>query len=242
MCIGGRSLTDPDPNNMSTSIIRQKKIRIRSAVIDDIGDICDKKPESKQNATLEGNKDHLETKKQIELLCKTYGDGWLQNHATDVIKTTVDVPIINIGGIDDLSPVEEELLVSSTPINDRPHWDSMASPIRDNDEQQQSDDKSVYKSFSDNETNAGAADQTATTVYNSVAGDEHDDGYGDDEDSNFSQEETATTTQNVEEEVVESDAESNENLYIVTIESTGEELFLNVSDTSIREKDYFNGR
>lgn len=230
---------------MSTSITRQKRIKIRSAVIDDIGDIIDKKPDNKKNATLEGNKDHLETKKQIELLCKKYGDGWLQNHATDVIKTgsTIGVDAIPISSIDDLSPVEEELLLTSTPVeHDRLHWNSMESPIKEKQDDQKSV-KSEYKSVggdTSTETMANlTADQTTSTVYNSVAGDDNDDGYGDDEDSEFYE---AKPTPNVADEVVLSDAESNENTYIVTIESTGEELFLIVSDTSIREKDYFNGR
>lgn len=41
--------------------------------------------------SLEGNKDHLETKKQIESLRKQYGDGWLHSQGATMVHSVLGI-------------------------------------------------------------------------------------------------------------------------------------------------------
>lgn len=64
----------------------QKKIKKRPAEIADINDDSVKeKTATKSIDLMEGNKDHLETKKQIESLRKQYGDGWLHSQGATMV-------------------------------------------------------------------------------------------------------------------------------------------------------------
>ncbi|XP_055639724.1 serine/threonine-protein kinase 11-interacting protein isoform X2 [Toxorhynchites rutilus septentrionalis] len=80
---------------MSASIVSQRRIKVRRAVIsdNDMGDAnqhLESKAESDTVAKgLETNQDHLETKKQIESLRKQYGSEWLQNQAGDMVKNVI---------------------------------------------------------------------------------------------------------------------------------------------------------
>lgn len=68
----------------------QKKLKAKQAVIEnDPSDFVVNEPIVAQ---LAGNKDHLQTKKQIELLRKQYGDSWLQNHGANMEQSTGTVP------------------------------------------------------------------------------------------------------------------------------------------------------
>lgn len=71
-------------NDIIASRPSQKKIKKRPAEIADINDDSPKEKTAVRNIDLEGNKDHLETKKQIESLRKQYGDSWLRSEVTMV--------------------------------------------------------------------------------------------------------------------------------------------------------------
>lgn len=54
-------------------------------MIADINDDLTEEKSPTTNLILEGNKDHLETKKQIESLRKQYGDGWLHSRGATMV-------------------------------------------------------------------------------------------------------------------------------------------------------------
>lgn len=91
-------------------------------------------------------------------------------------------------------------------------------------------DSSAYQTATDNETTSStlykSTDETTTII---------DDNHSPDMDHIFPQ-------SNVDETEPLSEPEENEVTYIVTIESTQNDLFLIVSDTNIREKDALTGR
>lgn len=122
----------------------QTKIKKRRPVeIPDMNDECDKEKVVKDFA-LEGNKDHLETKKQIESLRKQYGDGWLAAnqgasmvHEVLGIKNEIEKPyspdeieILLSEEIQVATPKAAECLYSSTPNKSgTPNADSSDSII-----------------------------------------------------------------------------------------------------------------
>lgn len=79
-------------------------------------------------STLGGNKDHLETKKQIEMMRKQHGDSWLQNHGAKMEQLSPQLTIPSAKRRDENS-IEDEIsnsfgagdttLRASTPINPR---------------------------------------------------------------------------------------------------------------------------
>lgn len=77
-------ISDGNSTN-DTSKPSLKRIKKRPAVIADINDDSLKEKTATTNVILEGNKDHLETKKQIESLRKEYGDGWLHSRGAIMV-------------------------------------------------------------------------------------------------------------------------------------------------------------
>lgn len=78
-------LTISDGNSTNDLTKPLRKIKKRPAVIADINDESLKEKSAVTNIILEGNKDHLETKKQIESLRKQYGDGWLHRRGATMV-------------------------------------------------------------------------------------------------------------------------------------------------------------
>lgn len=217
------STNESDEMSASTSTV-QKKLRARRAVIvDDLEEnIADKLPSNALNPNLEGNKEHLETKKQMEQMRKDYGDGWLlaKNGSQPDEQP-------NSSALDDLT----DTLFSGcmTPPQTSVMDAKTSTPNDDQKKTTQStnagSDTSTYVSA--NDVTATEPDQHQSTTYDSVLEqtDELKDIYG-----------------HAEVPEVPSDPENNEVTYIVCSEPDGEELFLIVSDFSIKEKDSFSGR
>lgn len=205
----------------STSTV-QKKLRARRAIIvDDLEEnVADKLPQNALITNLEGNKEHLETKKQMEQMRKDFGDGWLlakngsqpeeQLKSTSTLEDLTDTLFSGC-----LTPPQTSVMDAQTST---PNADQKKTH-RSNAES----DTSTYVSTNDD----SGTEQHQSTIYNSVLeqSDELKDIYG-----------------NAEVADVPSDPENNEVTYIVCSEPNGEELFLIVSDVSIKEKDSFSGR
>lgn len=86
------NISDGNPNDdIVVSKPTQKKFKVRQAVIADIDDNCIKEKTTAKSITLEGNKDHLETKKQIESLRKQYGDGWLHSQGATMVHSVLGI-------------------------------------------------------------------------------------------------------------------------------------------------------
>ena len=82
----------------------KKKIKPRVVNADTSDDILQDKITIKPTALLEGNVDHLETKKQVETLRKEHGDNWLNNHGATLNNSVI---------IDDLTlPTPEQMIES----------------------------------------------------------------------------------------------------------------------------------
>lgn len=86
-----------DGNTTSDVIVSkpsQKRTKKRPPEIAEIGDINDESRKEKtavKSINLEGNKDHLETKKQIESLRKQYGDGWLHSQGASMVHDVLGI-------------------------------------------------------------------------------------------------------------------------------------------------------
>lgn len=92
-------------SQMNVSQTSQRKVKIRRAIIADVGDednnddnvSTEKKSKSSSSKskditeTFEGSKDHLKTKKQIEDLRKEYGDAWLQSHGATKVQNVMGI-------------------------------------------------------------------------------------------------------------------------------------------------------
>lgn len=63
----------------------------------------------KAASTLDGNKDHLETKKQIEMLRSQHGDSWLQNHGANMGQLSPQLTTTSSNRRDEASIVDENM-------------------------------------------------------------------------------------------------------------------------------------
>lgn len=80
-------VNDSQPEDLSASMIsQQRRVKVREAKI-----ASEPSPslEKDQRRSLEGNTEHLETKKQMETLREQYGNQWLQNTSGDIVKSVV---------------------------------------------------------------------------------------------------------------------------------------------------------
>lgn len=82
-----------DANSNDDIIVAKplKKFKARRPVIADISDDLIKDKAAAKNVCPEGNKDHLETKKQIESLRKQYGDGWLHSQGATMVHSVLGI-------------------------------------------------------------------------------------------------------------------------------------------------------
>lgn len=77
-------------------VSRTKKVKKRPAEIADINDDSIKEKTAVRSINFEGNKDHLETKKQIESLRKQYGEGWLHSQGATMVHEVLGIKTENI--------------------------------------------------------------------------------------------------------------------------------------------------
>lgn len=219
--LAANSTNESDEMSASTSTV-QKKLRARRAVIvDDLEDnVADKLPPNARITNLEGNKEHLETKKQMEQMRKDYGDGWLLAKNGSQLDGQPKSP----STLEDLTDTlfNECMTPPHTSIMDAQTSTPNIEQINAHRTNADSD-TSTYVSAQDD----SATERDQSTTYNSVLeqNDKLKDIYGHSEVTD-----------------VPSDPENNEVTYIVCSEPDGEELFLIVSDVSIKEKDSSSGR
>lgn len=81
-------VTDSQPEDLSASMIsQQRRVKAREAKIASEPSPSHLQQDPKRS--LEGNTEHLETKKQMETLREQYGSQWLQNTSGDIVKSVV---------------------------------------------------------------------------------------------------------------------------------------------------------
>ncbi|XP_021700216.1 serine/threonine-protein kinase 11-interacting protein isoform X1 [Aedes aegypti] len=259
--ISSRSSFRMETNDeMSSSIISQKKIKVRRAIIceDDPTEASPqydtKREVSAANSSLETSRDHLETKKKIESLRKQYGSEWLQSQAGSMVKNVIGFdPSVGKEFESVLHYEGERKNTKSESASSAPKTISVeisiASTKRDNTDENiktstpvDRDSSKLLESFeSPIKSNVGRRSEGVASEadFKSVI--------ADDDSSNY-QSMSDVTTGNVShslilndiygnpvEEELESIEEENERSYIVHRMGHPNEIILVVSDASIRE-------
>lgn len=120
----------------------KKKIRKAPISEDETPITCVPPPADQDTSTnLEGNKDHLVTKRQIEQLIEKHGDGWLSQHGMklndesltgqQLHQTSSDFFETEIEQLQkDIEPLSDTRAETSTPVNEhKEKFDSVESPI-----------------------------------------------------------------------------------------------------------------
>lgn len=116
---------------MSSSVIStQRKIKVRQAIISEESPVNSTPKKGKVSVKLfqeiVGNKDHLETKKQIEELRKKFGSEWLQRESAHLVKNVIGFESTspqsqstkshgNYFELDDTAESDKQLNISSDP-------------------------------------------------------------------------------------------------------------------------------
>lgn len=221
-------------DDMSSSIVTQKRVKPREAVIADVHE--DSQPNANSTTlSLEGNKDYLEVKKQVEDLRSRLDSDWLfhaENLGTNIDdKNLIEKRIARMQIETDLQTIELH-----TPTTEKCSSELLTNENKETTNENQlnefhrkfeSDIKIDTQSANDNnienfeiQNKIPLSPQTQTQVeLNQIY-----------------------TTQASMTSDGFSDAEENEVTYIVHLEPNNDEIFLVVSDLSIREKDIFTGR
>ncbi|XP_058820320.1 uncharacterized protein LOC131682671 isoform X2 [Topomyia yanbarensis] len=255
------SLNLDSRDDLSSSVISQKRIKVRRAII------SEGEPESSSGMTdskldlttstksLEISNDHLETKKQIENLRRQYGCEWLQSQAGDMVK--------NVIGFDPTSEKEfesvmhykndsnEAMVVSTIPSQslsivgttsgrESDHIDDSmitSTPI----DRDRSTLLETFESPIKARIGRQSDDQLNESDFKSVMH-EHDSNYQSVADTtvdNLTRHSLDLTDiySNFADVDIESDVEDNERCYVVNVKGNPVEMCLIISDVSIREKD-----
>uniref|UniRef100_A0A1Q3FB54 Putative leucine-rich repeat protein n=1 Tax=Culex tarsalis TaxID=7177 RepID=A0A1Q3FB54_CULTA len=248
--------------DMSSSIISQKKIKVRRAIISE--DDPSERNQSKVSKveltaasanSLETSRDHLETKKQLESLRKQYGSEWLQSQAGDMVKNVIGFDPSSEKEFESVMHYESELQKATSK---RSATANVTAPI----------DTSVLNHFDqsvgDTMMTSTPVDRDGSTLMESIEspikGGKRSDGEANESDFKSINESdsnylsvTDTTMENTKNSLdltniygnaadveTESEVEEDERCYMVKIKGNSAEFCLIVSEASIREKD--NGK
>lgn len=195
----------------------QKRMKPRCVEIEDSGSNhkqSDNKSPPGKKLLKEGSKDHLTTKREIELLREQFGSEWLYNQGN----------VVGFEESDENASARKKLaygdLLSSSPALRMDESFEHSNPTDSStpiDETVVLNDGSFYNSVTENES-------TGNSVYASAL------------------EDTFNPDIEDEEDVAISEPEENEVQFIVSDEMTKEDLILVVSEMNIKEKDAMNGR
>uniref|UniRef100_A0A182QE98 LKB1 serine/threonine kinase interacting protein 1 N-terminal domain-containing protein n=1 Tax=Anopheles farauti TaxID=69004 RepID=A0A182QE98_9DIPT len=253
--------TTDEKDQMNQSVISQKKLRVRRAVISE-SDSSETVPRkysidagnSGTALNLESNREHLETKKTLEDLRNQYGSEWLQSQAGHMVK--------NVIGFEPGVDKEYESVAHYQRENKRNQNapESNAFPVsiglREQDERQASqqdvqrtstpigDEQTLFQLHRESPVAKDTLSETKTSTsdYKSVPSNEGDTRY-----ESVEQETIGTSTKgslnltdiyrNQEEADEESEVEDNEVLYHVATRGSGSDMSIVVSEKSIKEKD-----
>ncbi|XP_058455943.1 uncharacterized protein LOC131433132 isoform X2 [Malaya genurostris] len=244
-------------DDLSSSVISQKRIKVRRAIISESEQDeknCATVEQADPNAStksLEFSNDHLETKKQIEKLRKQYGSEWLQSQAGNMVK--------NVIGFD---PSSEKEFESVMHYENDSHRVTMSSTISSQSLRIVS--TASKKEFEDSMITSTPVDRERSTLLETFESpikahlERQSDGQlnesdfksvMNENDSNY-QSVANTTVENsmkppldltdiygnIADIEIESDIEDNEKCYVVNAKGNPTELCLIISDVSIREK------
>lgn len=213
---------------MSTSVASStcgRKVKVREALIADESASDDLTPPIlDKRQSLQYNKDHLETKRQIESLRKQFGAEWLQNQGGEMVKsvvgfesksqTEVTKQFIDTLLASDMTSSQmslkdfEENALCSTPLCGTSSMEEMPTLVAPH-----GDSKTTIYESADNSA-------SATTFYQSAL----------------------DTTVVLDSSGNNSDPEDDEVIYTVINEGTSQEVFLVVTDRHIRERDTLTGK
>uniref|UniRef100_A0A1S4H499 LKB1 serine/threonine kinase interacting protein 1 N-terminal domain-containing protein n=1 Tax=Anopheles gambiae TaxID=7165 RepID=A0A1S4H499_ANOGA len=246
-----------EKDQMNESVVSQKKLRVRRAVISesDNEDTTTRKysvdaSKAINSLKIESSREHLETKKTLEELRNQYGSEWLQSQAGHMVK--------NVIGYDPGLDKEYESVVhyqrsnitsnkqQTTPIAhtaevhiEKQHVEEVqrtSTPI--------GDERSMVQMQPLRESPVGkdfmSESRTTSSEYKSVASNIGDTKYESVDQETISTKGSLNLTdiyRNQEEADEESEVEDNEVLYQVSSRDNGSDFSIVVSDKSIKEKD-----
>uniref|UniRef100_A0A182P8D1 LKB1 serine/threonine kinase interacting protein 1 N-terminal domain-containing protein n=1 Tax=Anopheles epiroticus TaxID=199890 RepID=A0A182P8D1_9DIPT len=246
-----------EKDQMNESVVSQKKLRVRRAVISesDHEDIATRKysvdaSKAINSLMIESNREHLETKKTLEELRSQYGSEWLQSQAGHIVKNVIGFD----PGLDkEYESVAHYQRTTAPPNNPRPLTEPKEVRNEDqrNEEVQRTstpigDERNMHTMQRIQESPVGkdSASETRTTTsdYKSVASNVGDTLY-----ESVDQETVGTSARgslnltdiyrNQEELDEDSEVEDNEVLYHVSTRDKVSDFSIVVSDKSIKEKD-----
>lgn len=217
------SAGDLQAHDSSQDVLITRRVKPRSVVIEEIDNHRNsKKLDSrmlvKNDRKIEGNKEHLETKQQIEELREKFGKEWLQSQGATEVQ--------NVMGFEAMSPNSRR----------RERWSNLLSSSPDRDEnlligsQNMTTSTPIEAKRNEESTVSGAG-----TVYKSARNENESDAY------ETAVEEQSYQSFELEEEAV-SEPEENEAKFIVIDEETHADCLLVISDETIKEKDPTTGR
>lgn len=195
-------------DNSSNSNQKRQPIKVRTVVIEDREKGVEVKSPVDKKLLREGSKDHLATKKEIEELRKQYGSEWLFNQDA-------------VMGLEQQNSARRRFelgdILSESPAMRMDDSFEQKDPLETSTPHEATllgDSSILYKSMDDTTTTAG------NSIYASAL-----------------EETLVTENEEEEEEVVISDPEDNEVQFIVVDKFTKDDLFLTLSETTIKEKD-----
>ncbi|XP_053666401.1 uncharacterized protein LOC128715519 [Anopheles marshallii] len=255
------SFKGDERDQMNQSVISQRKLRVRRAVISesDTEDTNARKHSVDASKAInsmithsESNREHLETKRTLEELRNQYGSEWLQSQAGHLVK--------NVIGFDPGMDKEYESVAHYQPTNMQLNKQTPGSidPITEMHKKDQhvgpertstpvGDERAPFQiqplKVSPVEHDALSETRTTTSDYKSVPGNNDDTKY-----ESVDQDTTIGTStkgslnltdiyRNHEDVDEESEVEDNEVLYHVSSRGNETDLSIVVSDRSIKEKD-----
>ncbi|XP_062545244.1 serine/threonine-protein kinase 11-interacting protein isoform X2 [Armigeres subalbatus] len=239
-------------DEMSTSIISQKKIKVRRAIIcdddpsDKVSQYGTKQDVSTKENSLETSCEHLETKKQIENLRKKYGSEWLQSQAGDMVKNVIGFdPSMNkeFESVLHYEGERKKHKAGSAPVDTSSRLDYTGESIRtstpvDRDSSMLMESCESPIKFQSGRRSDGVASEAD---FKSVIPDDNSSNYQSISDGTIGNASNSLILNdiyaNVVEEESESDEEENERIYFVKRKGNPKDIILVVSDVSIREKD-----
>ncbi|KAH8307860.1 hypothetical protein KR059_001139 [Drosophila kikkawai] len=187
---------------------------------------------------------HLETKKQIETLRLTYGNEWLKTGKAELMLGIEPTEAERKEARQQFNEFFSELstsppagILSSTPTNTNQvnsNIDNTLTPIKSEEEAEESADKTIYETCDEgDETKYESTESTSVEAPEEPLLDKHS------EFLNL----YASSSNNAEDEDPVSEAEPDEETYIVYHEQKpSEALFLTISSNFIREKDTLSER
>lgn len=148
------------PNDSLTRSQRREK-KVRDAIITDREDEINEQMTSSVGSisSIEASTEHLETKKQIEILRNKYGEKWLQNVGGSLVQDVLGIPKDLLPKIS-TSPYEEDFKLHAAEVLEISNGHGLESSGKYYDARNTNDKSDVVSEMSNNNTFLTASDSS----------------------------------------------------------------------------------